>query len=83
MDTDAYFLLHLHGHTCELSLSDAKVYDAYVVYQAHGADKASEDALCHFVSHVLPSVLEQKCGYSLFIHGRDDIPGEGQTLDRC
>uniref|UniRef100_UPI0037E9907A interleukin-1 receptor-like 1 n=1 Tax=Semicossyphus pulcher TaxID=241346 RepID=UPI0037E9907A len=55
---------------------DARVYDAYVIYQMQDMDKESEDILCCFVTKNLPSVLEEKCGYRLFIHGRDDIPGE-------
>ncbi|XP_054471852.1 interleukin-1 receptor-like 1 [Anoplopoma fimbria] len=55
---------------------DGRLFDAYVVYQMQNADKVTEDALCQFVAKVLPFVLEEKCGYRLFIHGRDDIPGE-------
>ncbi|XP_010778536.1 interleukin-1 receptor-like 1, partial [Notothenia coriiceps] len=39
-------------------------------------DKVTEDSLSQFITNTLPSVLEEKCGYRLFIHGRDSIPGE-------
>ncbi|XP_042350338.1 interleukin-1 receptor type 1 [Plectropomus leopardus] len=55
---------------------DTRMYDAYVVYQMQSMDKDTEDTLCEFVTRIMPSVLEEKCGYRLFIHGRDDIPGE-------
>ncbi|NXI37500.1 IL1R1 protein, partial [Galbula dea] len=54
---------------------DGKVYDAYVLYT-----KSSGGRSCYhletFVGRVLPDVLEQQCGYHLFILGRDDLPGE-------
>uniref|UniRef100_A0A8C3AIY9 TIR domain-containing protein n=1 Tax=Cyclopterus lumpus TaxID=8103 RepID=A0A8C3AIY9_CYCLU len=53
-----------------------RLFDAYVVYQMQSPDKVTEDTLGHFVAKILPSVLEDKCGYRLFIHGRDDVPGE-------
>ncbi|XP_034418443.1 interleukin-1 receptor type 1 isoform X2 [Cyclopterus lumpus] len=55
---------------------DGRLFDAYVVYQMQSPDKVTEDTLGHFVAKILPSVLEDKCGYRLFIHGRDDVPGE-------
>lgn len=54
------------------------MYDAYVIYQMDCLDKATDNTLSQFTTKILPSVLEGKCGYRLFIHGRDDIPGQGQ-----
>nr|XP_023687487.1 interleukin-1 receptor-like 2 isoform X2 [Paramormyrops kingsleyae] len=58
------------------SKKDGKVYDAFVMYQTHNMERTAEERIAHFVSTVLPDVLERKYGYSLFICGRDDLPGE-------
>ncbi|XP_021394083.2 interleukin-1 receptor type 1 [Lonchura striata] len=55
-------------------VSDEKIYDAYVLYP-----KSRESCLYSsdiFALKILPEVLERQCGYSLFILGRDDLPGE-------
>ncbi|CAI5655281.1 unnamed protein product [Oreochromis niloticus] len=66
------------------SNKDTSLYDAYVVYQTP-MDKITEDRLSQFIIQTLPSVLEDKCGYRLFIHGRDDIPGEDrlELVEEC
>lgn len=61
-------------------LIDTRMYDAFVIYQMEYLDKKSEDTLQQFITKILPSVLEDKYRYRLFIHGRDDLPGQGQHL---
>ncbi|XP_029348793.1 interleukin-1 receptor type 1-like isoform X2 [Echeneis naucrates] len=73
IDIVLFFRAYLPVH---LNYKDPRLYDAYVVYQTQNMDKETEIMLSHFVTEALPSVLEKKCGYRLFIHGRDDIPGE-------
>ncbi|NXL11376.1 ILRL2 protein, partial [Mesembrinibis cayennensis] len=57
------------------SKEDGKIYDAYVLY-AKSSGGRSFYHLETFVRRILPDVLEQQCGYNLFILGRDDLPGE-------
>ncbi|NWH56212.1 IL1R1 protein, partial [Geococcyx californianus] len=57
------------------SKDDGKIYDAYVLYTKSGEDRSFYH-LETFVHRILPEVLEQQCGYKLFILGRDDLLGE-------
>ncbi|NXN67957.1 IL1R1 protein, partial [Himantopus himantopus] len=57
------------------SKEDGKIYDAYVLYTKSSGGR-SFNRLETFVRRILPDVLEQQCGYNLFILGRDDLPGE-------
>ncbi|XP_066562553.1 interleukin-1 receptor-like 2 [Amia ocellicauda] len=61
------------------SLKDGKIYDAYVIYPRESLQMSSGAKICHFVYTVLPNILERKCGYKLFIYGRDDVPGEDRA----
>ncbi|XP_027879979.1 interleukin-1 receptor type 1 isoform X1 [Xiphophorus couchianus] len=53
---------------------DGKLYDAYV--SVGQSAMLSLDGVACFALRVLPEELEQKHGYSLYIRGRDDRPGE-------
>ncbi|NXV76889.1 IL1R1 protein, partial [Atlantisia rogersi] len=57
------------------SKEDGKIYDAYVLYTKSSGGR-SLYRLETFVRRILPDVLEQQCGYNLFILGRDDLVGE-------
>ncbi|KFV55842.1 Interleukin-1 receptor type 1, partial [Gavia stellata] len=54
---------------------DGKIYDAYVLYTKSSGGRSFYH-LETFVRRILPDVLEQQCGYNLFVLGRDDLPGE-------
>uniref|UniRef100_H0W8C9 Interleukin-1 receptor-like 1 n=1 Tax=Cavia porcellus TaxID=10141 RepID=H0W8C9_CAVPO len=57
--------------------NDGKLYDAYVVYpRDYTGGSEGPSSMEYFVHKMLPSVLENKCGYSLCIYGRDLLPGE-------
>ncbi|KAJ3591701.1 hypothetical protein NHX12_006833 [Muraenolepis orangiensis] len=58
---------------CTRARNDGLQYDVYVVYHPQEESKA---ILNQFLSQALPLVLERKCDYRVFIHGRDDTPGE-------
>lgn len=53
---------------------NGKLYDAYVSFL--NADSTSAET-ANFALHILPEKLEKQHGYSLYIRGRDDCPGEG------
>lgn len=55
---------------------DGKVYDAYVSF-LH-SDTLSTAEAESFALQILPEQLEKQHGYSLYIRGRDDSPGEGR-----
>ncbi|KFQ48290.1 Interleukin-1 receptor-like 2, partial [Nestor notabilis] len=57
------------------SKEDGKIYDAYVLYTKSSGSRSFYH-LENFVHRILPAILEQQCGYNLFILGRDDLPGE-------
>ncbi|KAM5320097.1 interleukin-1 receptor-like 1 [Glossophaga mutica] len=57
--------------------NDGKIYDAYVIYPRNHKDSPeATSSVDYFVHQILPDVLENKCGYNLYIHGRDLLPGE-------
>nr|WGH58456.1 interleukin 1 receptor type 1 [Sebastes schlegelii] len=53
---------------------DGKLYDAYVSFLPPDTTSSAETA--SLALHVLPEELEKQHGYSLYIRGRDDCPGE-------
>ncbi|TWW80396.1 hypothetical protein D4764_01G0002110 [Takifugu flavidus] len=65
--------------------TDTRMYDAFVIYQMECLDKKSENTLHQFITKILPSVLEDKYRYRLFIHGRDDLPGQDhlEQVESC
>ncbi|XP_034002756.1 interleukin-1 receptor-like 2 isoform X2 [Trematomus bernacchii] len=60
-------------HFSKQQISDGKLYDAYVSF-LH-PDTLTSDVTANFALQILPKEME-KHGYSLFIRGRDDCPGE-------
>lgn len=62
-----------------LTAPDGKLHDAYVSF-LHPVSSSAEVA--SFAMQVLPEKLEKQHGYSLYIRGRDDCPGEGLELIR-
>lgn len=64
------------------SLSDGKLYDAYIIYPRNYRYCSEEaSSMENFVHQILPDILENKCGYNLCIYGRDLLPGEGKATN--
>nr|XP_030694571.1 interleukin-1 receptor-like 1 isoform X1 [Globicephala melas] len=62
--------------------NDGKIYDAYVIYPRNCKNSPEgASSVEYFVHQILPDVLENKCGYDLYIYGRDLLPGEGKTVN--
>ncbi|XP_008299812.1 interleukin-1 receptor type 1 [Stegastes partitus] len=61
-------------HFLKQQVPDGKLYDAYVSF-LH-PDNLSADVTASFALNILPEQLENQHGYSLYIRGRDDCPGE-------
>ncbi|XP_074155831.1 interleukin-1 receptor-like 1 isoform X3 [Sminthopsis crassicaudata] len=66
-----------HSIRIRMKKTNGKIYDAYVIYPRN-YQKRTEivNSMEYFVHQILPEVLENKCGYSLCIYGRDLLPGE-------
>lgn len=60
-----------------LTAPDGKLHDAYVSFLHPVSGSAEVES---FAMQVLPEKLEKQHGYSLYIRGRDDSPGEGLEL---
>uniref|UniRef100_A0A3P9MYR5 Uncharacterized protein n=1 Tax=Poecilia reticulata TaxID=8081 RepID=A0A3P9MYR5_POERE len=71
-EIDMYWIIN--GTYADDIIPDGKLYDAYV--SVGQSAMLSLDGVACFALRLLPEELEQKHGYSLFIRGRDDRPGE-------
>ncbi|XP_041324450.1 interleukin-1 receptor-like 1 isoform X2 [Pyrgilauda ruficollis] len=71
-------IMYNTGVTVTLQLKvqskDGKIYDAYVIYPKNHTSEAN--FVEYFVYQIMPDILENKCGYTLCIYGRDIYPGE-------
>ncbi|XP_049903947.1 interleukin-1 receptor-like 1 isoform X2 [Epinephelus moara] len=61
-------------HFSKQQAPDGKLYDAYVSFLHPDSLSSAETAM--LALQILPEELEKKHGYSLYIRGRDDCPGE-------
>lgn len=64
-----------------LFFPDEKLYDAYVLYPKCPRESQRHD-VDTLALKILPEVLENQCGYRLFIFGRDDFPGQGMFTNK-
>ncbi|XP_044073766.1 interleukin-1 receptor type 1 isoform X2 [Siniperca chuatsi] len=63
-------------HFAKQQAPDGKLYDAYVSFLHPNTLSSAE--MVSLALQMLPEKLEKQHGYSLYIRGRDDCPGEGQ-----
>ncbi|XP_018409620.1 PREDICTED: interleukin-1 receptor-like 1 [Nanorana parkeri] len=61
--------------------NDGKEYDAYVIYPSTCYENSTDNSADYFVNTILPKVLENKCGFRLFVPGRNAVPGEVNIRD--